>query len=267
MSDPSILYNRIGSGYDTTRRADPYLTTRLAHHLRLDTAASYLDVACGTGNYTAALAARCGRWFGADLSSQMVHRAQAKAAGIHWLVGDTTHLPFATATFHGALCTLAIHHFPDLAAAFAEIRRVLTAKGRFVLLTSTPEQTGSYWLAEYFPEAIRRSAEQMPSLEVVSAALTAAGFQTPETEPYDVREDLRDFFLYSGKHRPEIYLDPAVRRGISTFASLADPEETKAGLERLAVDLESGRIEAVRRSYQHEAGDYLFVATASLGSS
>ena len=260
MSDQPVLYDRIGTEYDTTRRADPYLADRLAHHLRLGGGRSYLDVACGTGNYTAALAARGGRWFGVDLSARMLGRARGKAGTVAWTRADVTRLPYPAAVFDAALCTLAIHHFPDLAAAFGEVRRVLRPRGRFVLFTSTWEQTGRYWLAEYFPAAIRRSAEQMPSLEAVTAALAAAGFRAPETEPYEVREDLADRFLYSGKHRPEIYLDPAIRRGISTFSTLADPEEVEDGLARLAADLASGRIDAVRRSFRHDAGDYLFVA-------
>ena len=50
-------YDRIGIGYDVTRRADPYLTRRLLGLLEPRSGGLYLDVACGSGNYTAALAA------------------------------------------------------------------------------------------------------------------------------------------------------------------------------------------------------------------
>ena len=50
------LYDNIGLNYDATRQADPYLTKRLAHHLRLEGPLHYLDIASGTGNYTTALA-------------------------------------------------------------------------------------------------------------------------------------------------------------------------------------------------------------------
>lgn len=46
--------------------------------------------------------------------------------------------------FSGVICTLAIHHFPQRSAAFAEAFRVLQ-EGRFVLLTATPEQMRAYW--------------------------------------------------------------------------------------------------------------------------
>ncbi|MGH7864683.1 MAG: hypothetical protein ACREQB_06815 [Candidatus Binataceae bacterium] len=49
------LYDRIGTTYDATRRADPYLLGRLLHHLSPALDRMHLDLGCGTGNYTAAL--------------------------------------------------------------------------------------------------------------------------------------------------------------------------------------------------------------------
>ena len=62
----SALYDQIGDGYDTTRRADPAIVRRLAAYLALAPGRRYLDVGCGTGNYTAALAALGGVWHGVD---------------------------------------------------------------------------------------------------------------------------------------------------------------------------------------------------------
>jgi len=50
-----------------------------------------------------------------------------------------------------------------------------------------------------------------------------------------------------------------VRRGISTFSSLADPEEVERGCRQLAEDIESGRINEVTQGYETDDGDYLFV--------
>ena len=167
-------------------------------------------------------------------------------------------LPFSGAVFFGAMCTLAIHHFAELLPVFQEAYRVLV-RGRFVILTATPVQMQSYRLNEYFPDAMGKSIEQMPALDLVTGALTQAGFTSIDTEGFDIRDDLQDFFLYSGKYRPEMYLDEGVRRGISTFDSLADPEEVTSGCLRLAEDIQSGRIDEVRASYENQGGDYLFV--------
>jgi SAM-dependent methyltransferase len=226
------LYDRIGSGYDVTRRPDPIIAGRLSHHVALEGHRTYLDIGCGTGNYTSTLAAVGGGWTGIELSAKMIAEARGKSSQVQWCLCAAQALPFSSRVFSGAMCTLAIHHFDDLLPVFREVHRVLD-KGKFVILTATPEQMQSYWLNEYFPEAMRKSIEQMPALELVTGALTQAGFTSLETEGFDIRNDLQDFFLYSGKHRPEMYLDEGVRRGISTFASLADPAEVAGGSRRL----------------------------------
>ncbi len=105
-----------------------------------------------------------------------------------------------------------------------------------------------------------RSAQDMPTLDAVCGALAAAGFARIASDPFEVPEDLVDLFLYAGKHRPALYLDPAVRAGISTFArGLCPPDELERGLAALATDIETGAIDAVIASYAHDKGDYLFV--------
>ena len=259
-------YDRMAKSYDTTRRADPYLAGRLLAHLRPMPSEQHLDVACGTGNYTIALAATGVAMIGADVSAEMIAAARAKGAleardrhPPRWLVADVAALPFGTGAFAGATCTLAIHHFADLGAAFAEVGRVVRAGGRFVMLTATPDQMNRYWLFRYFPEMMARAAAQMPDLGATAAALSAAGFVRVMTDSYTVRPGLQDLFLYSGKHRPTLYLDPTVRASISSFADLAREGEVAEGCERLARDIETGYIDRVISEAEHEGGDYLFV--------
>lgn len=252
------LYDRTGHGYDATRRADPYIVRRLAEYLAPAQGGNYLDLACGTGNYTAALAGLAGRWHGVDRSPAMVRQGLAKSPQVAWRLADAANLPFTDGAFSGAVCTLAVHHFADVPGVCQEVRRVLSG-GRFVVFTATPDQMRGYWLNHYFPAAIRQSIIQMPGLDRLETDLRLAGFGSVRTEPYSVPPDLQDLFLYSGKHRPEIYLDQAVRAGISTFASLADPGEVAEGCQRLAQDIRSGGIKAVMSSYEREGGDYLFV--------
>ena len=61
--------------------------------------------------------------------------------------------------------------------------------------------------------------------------------------PVPVPHDCQDGFLGAFWRRPEAYLDPDVRNGISAFAQMA-PEHARRGLARLADDLRSGRWEA-----------------------
>jgi hypothetical protein len=88
--------------------------------------------------------------------------------------------------------------------------------------------------------------------------LESAGFRIECEEKYDVARDLKDLFLYCGKHQPERYLDPRIRSGISSFADAPDQEEITRGLQRLAADINSGRIKEVIRKFAYDGGDYMF---------
>ncbi|MEH1781638.1 MAG: class I SAM-dependent methyltransferase [Nostoc sp.] len=252
------VYEQIGKSYDLTRRADPDIAARLAVHLQIKSNSSYLDVGCGTGNYTLALAEYGGIWHRIDQSKQMIDAAANKSNFVAWQVAEAEALPYANEIFSGVLCTLAVHHFAALTPVFREIYRVLMG-GHLVLFTATPEQMSQYWLVEYFPEAIYKSTEQMPSLEKVRVALDEAGFNSVDIKPYSISENLQDLFLYSGKYRPEIYLDENVRSGISTFALLASADEIAVGCQRLAADINTGRITEIVNKYENNQGDYLFV--------
>jgi ubiquinone/menaquinone biosynthesis C-methylase UbiE len=66
-----------------------------------------------------------------DIAHEMlaVSRERAAATPIAAVAGDLEHLPFADGSFDKAVCLSAIHHVPDMAAALAEIARVLTPAG------------------------------------------------------------------------------------------------------------------------------------------
>ncbi len=262
----AVLYDRIGPGYDTTRRADPHIAARLGGLPGLDPGDRCLDVGCGSGNYTLALAARGLRMTGLDISATMLAAAGAKARGVSapsWCHAPAERMPFAAGAFAGAVAVLSIHHFADLGAALREVGRVLDAtRGRFVIFTATRTQMRRYWLNRYFPGLMRRSTARMPSLATVRAALAAAGLGRVESEPFTVTPEIEDRFLYSGKHRPELYLDPAFRAGSSSFASLAEPGELAQGLARLERDIRSGRIREIIAAAEHPGGDYLFIRAA-----
>ncbi|MGI8891876.1 MAG: class I SAM-dependent methyltransferase [Bacteroidia bacterium] len=252
-------YDTIGIGYNNTRKADPYLTNRLFDLLQPKKDKLYLDIGCGTGNYTIALAERGVNFVGIEPSEKMITQAKARSKNVQWLQGVAEEIPFDKNVFNGVMATLTIHHWTNLEKAFKEIGRVLTDTGRFVIFTSLPEQTQSYWLSYYFPQMIQRASAQLPSFEKVKEATEDAGMKITITEKYFVKDDLQDQFLYSGKNNPELYFDENIRRGISSFSSLADKEEVEEGLNKLKTDIENETFESIKEKYINDMGDYLFM--------
>ena len=230
----------------------------LRRKLALKSSAAHLDLGCGTGNYTVALGNLGGAWSAIDASEVMLAQAAQKSQSIEWIRSDAERLPFADGSFDGAICTLAIHHFPELESPFAEVRRTLRS-GRFVIFTGLAEQIRHYWLCHYFPEMMARAIQKMPSEAAIREALLRSGFTSVDTTPFHVTNELQDLFLFSGKHRPVQYLDPAVRANISSFASLAPAAELHHGLVQLEADLQSGAFALVKEQYASKAGDYVYI--------
>ena len=257
------LYDRIGGTYATTRRADPAIAKALARALGLAPGGAYLDLACGTGNYTLALSRLGGTWTAIDVSIRMLRQARPQSDDIAWVLAGAQALPFADTAFDGAICTLAIHHFARLEAPLAEVHRTLRPGAPFVIFTGLAEQMRQYWLCHYFPEMMPPSIARMPTGPRLSEALRQAGFDAITVTPISVTDSLQDLFLYSGKHRPALYLDGAIRANISSFANLAPPDELRSGLERLAADLDRGAFAAVQARYATDAGDYAFITARS----
>jgi ubiquinone/menaquinone biosynthesis C-methylase UbiE len=253
------LYDKIGATYDATRRAEPEILNVLAELLDLKQGASVLDIGCGTANYTAALGERGYEMLGLDRSGLMLRTARAKGADLPLIGADAANLPFPNRSFDGAICTLAIHHFDDLEASFAEAARVLD-RGRLVIFTALPEQIKRYWLSAYFPQMMAEAADTMPDWNTIEISLRRAGFRTWTQKLHLMPLQPVDLLLYSGKHQPHLYLDQRVRANISAFANLADPDELGEGLEHLRHDLAQGKFEQTTAEYEDVGGDYLFIA-------
>lgn len=100
-----------------------------------------LEIGPGPGSLAVELAARHEglRLTGLDIDPAMVERAvrRARRMGLAdrlaFVVGDVAALHFPDASFDLVTSSFSVHHWPDAARGFAEIRRVLRPGGRAIL--------------------------------------------------------------------------------------------------------------------------------------
>jgi len=92
-----------------------------------------LEVGCGTGNISLALARRGARVVGLEPSGPMLgaarHKARREGLDLTWLRGLAGQLPCAHDSFDGVLCILALDFIDDRPGALGEMVRVLRPGG------------------------------------------------------------------------------------------------------------------------------------------
>ncbi|MBV9945042.1 MAG: class I SAM-dependent methyltransferase [Solirubrobacterales bacterium] len=96
-----------------------------------------LDLGCGAGEFTAALAARGARVVGVDVAEAALQRARVRHPGVCFqLVPFDGPLPFGVGAFDLVWASEVIEHVADTARWLSEVRRVLAPGAR--LLATTP---------------------------------------------------------------------------------------------------------------------------------
>ena len=217
-------YDRIGLGYGGERRSDPRWA--VAIDAALGDARRVVNVGAGTGSYepghrdvTAV-----------EPSATMVAQRPSGSAPV--IRASAEALPLANGAFDVALAVLTTHHWPDVAAGIAEMRRVAA---RQVVVTWDPLWfEREFWLLrDYLPE-IGVHDRALPTLDAVLAHLPGA-----QVSALPVPHDCVDGFLGAYWRRPAAYLDQRVRASMSGFA-LLPPAVVARGLDRLRQDLASG---------------------------
>ena len=219
-----MLYDDIGLGYADVRRPDPRIAAQL--HATLGDAELVLDVGAGTGSYEP----RDRRVVAVEPSPAMIAQRARDAAPVVRAFGDA--LPFRAGTFDAAMATLTIHHWPDPVRGLREVQRA--TRGPLVVLTFDLAVHEAQWLVtDYLPE-IGSLDQHLPSPEALADALGGG-----RVEVVPVPHDCVDGFCHAWWRRPEAYLDPRVRAGISGIARQPAHVVARA-VARLAADLADG---------------------------
>jgi SAM-dependent methyltransferase len=245
-------YDRLGRGYAGVRQADPRIAARIAE--ALGEARTVLNVGAGTGSYeppdrevTAV-----------EPSGEMIAQRPAGSAPV--VHASAEALPFADDSFDAAMAVLTAHHWADLDAGMAEMRRV--SRERIVIVTFDHFGLKDLWIPrDYFPEMLglkRRAGATSGELK--------GRFPNATVSPIPVPRDCTDLFFAALWARPEMLLDEEVLRPMWVWQSISE-EARRDGRERLIADLESGawdeRYGHLREAEELDVGLRLVVVDAS----
>lgn len=151
---------------------------RFAEHLPGRRPLSIVDLGCGIGRLTPALAETFGGpVYGVEPSARMREIAEAAAAhpAATYLKGDAARIPLADASVDAVLMFLSFHHVPDRAAGAAEIARVLKPGGRVLIRSPFSDRMTGGWWQQFFPRAVAIEKEMFPALAEVTDVFAEVG--------------------------------------------------------------------------------------------
>ena len=232
---------------------DPAFAARAAlilRHVQPAGAGRILDVGCGRGFYTRAIAALYPQAavVGVDSSKDYLTAAteQTRGMAVQFARADARSLPFASGEFDAIVCSEVLEHIVEDGAVLMELSRVLRGEG--LLLISVPNRQYPFmwdplnwmlgrvfgthvpahiwWLAGIWADHVRlyTSAELTGRVRAAGFALENLWFTTPRCLPF------AHFLLYGiGKN--------IIERGFLPSCNRFDQEQGNSRLLRWARSL------------------------------
>lgn len=216
-----VNYDQLAESYRRYRKPDPVIAARIQSHI--EDSWRVLNVGAGMGGYEPE---GC-EIVAIEPSLEMIlQRKNSRAALIQ---GVAENLPFRDNAFDISMGILTIHHWSDVTSGLKEMVRVSSNK---IILFTWIGYGNDFWLKSYIPEIIELNGAVFPTLNELDRIPGSISVETIE-----IPHDCSDGFLCAYWRRPEAYLDPMVRKAISTFSRLPDIQDR---LERLQSEIKSG---------------------------
>jgi ubiquinone/menaquinone biosynthesis C-methylase UbiE len=216
----------IPAGYDRGRDLAPDMLAlwmrALKGHVEAPSVERILDLGCGTGRFSEALAG----YFGADVqgvdpSTKMLERARNKCRSdrVRYLRGQAEAIPLQSGSVDMVFISMSFHHFSNRAVAARECRRVLRESGLLFVRTGTRDRVNAYPYVPFFPSSRSIIEALLPDPSTLCAPFEAAGFRVAAREA--ITQRLAESW--------EDYADRLAAGGDSVLAQLT-PDELQNGV-------------------------------------
>ncbi len=140
-----------------------------------------LDLGCGTGRFSEALAIRFdAEVVGLDPSKKMLEQARRKRRDprIRYELGRGEGIPLPNNSVDLIFMSMVFHHFNNPTLAAREARRVLRDGGTVFLRAGTCESISSYPYVDFFPESRAILEDCLSSSTSIRRVFETAGFCT-----------------------------------------------------------------------------------------
>ena len=142
---------------------------------------SILDLGCGTGRFSEALAVHFGaEVIGIDPSKKMLEQARSKQTDprVRFQAGSAEAIPLPDESVDLVFMSMIFHHLQDPALAARECRRVLRKGGTAFLRAGTRERISSYPYVDFFPASRQILEGCLAKCKDVCQVFETAGFRT-----------------------------------------------------------------------------------------
>ncbi|MGD2134447.1 MAG: methyltransferase domain-containing protein [Maricaulaceae bacterium] len=190
-----------------------------------------LDVGCGTGRFSAAMAKRFGaRVIGVEPSARMLAQTeQTERPYVAFVQGEASRLPVGDGACDLIFLSNVWHHIPAPETAAAEFARALAPRGAVVVRNYVAEDLAALGYLKFFPEARAVSERDTPSTDDVAAAMASAGFKPAGAET----------LIQPAAPSPEAYVEKVAARVYSDLAMIPDDAFAR-GLDAMRAALAAG---------------------------
>lgn len=138
-----------------------------------------LDLGCGTGRFSDALATRFGTLvLGVDPSRKMLEQARGKRTNgtVQYICGSGEAVPLVANTIDLIFISMVFHHFSSPAKAAQECLRVGRKGAILFVRAGTVEHIPAYPYVEFIPSTVPLLYERLNSKKDITRTFDAAGF-------------------------------------------------------------------------------------------
>jgi len=228
--DKTSVPDTYDSGREISAAAKYQQLEFFIENLQIEDVAEIIDLGCGTGRFSEALAdAFEARVVGIDPSQKMLTLARSKStrSNISFKLAHGEVVPLADNSADMVFMSMVLHHLTSLENTASECGRILRGGGNVCVRNTVSDEISSYPYLDYFPSINSIIQKQLLSRKQLNDVLEAAGFKmvAHQTVWSEISSDWRSFA-------------EKIKLKADSFVAQLDESEFKSGLSALRTKAE-----------------------------